>query len=121
MPSRMNMNALQAMLTATAGFDAQPEQSKLSEANIKYHIARAFTTAPFAAPPHARNGLIVVQGEDTGYGKLKASEAGRLLRTLPHILDSVSGNERTIGVLAMCRCAREPLPAYTDNIASIPH
>ena len=107
---------MQAVLSTSAAFEGDTEQTKISEANIKYHIARAFVIPPFAAPPHARNGVIVVQGEEAGYGKMKASEAGRLLRTLPHILDSVTGNEKTFSVLAFCRCDYAP---YNTNAAVI--
>ena len=96
-------SCLQPIPIAAADRTKQQIVEVLGSTNRRYITARTMTVSPFALPPAARNSHIVVQGEKAGYGKLKGSEVARLMRTLPHILESVEGCERGHAAMHFCR------------------
>lgn len=79
-------------------------QGAVQETNAMYTIAREMTIAPFPAPPHARKGEIVNTASQVAYGKLKASEVGRLLRTLPHIVEAFRGCQNMHVTSGLIKC-----------------
>lgn len=105
--------AMQGILAYTAAADPakytkdskrffQTWSDKFSQANSRYNIARVMIIPPFARPPAPRGGHLVDKDRD-GFGKLKASELGRLLRTLPFIVESIRGSETSNAVLSLIR------------------
>ena len=97
---------VQPVITVAAQSTRTQLVDVIGRTNRMYTVACTMIVRPFHRPPKARNGHIVVQGDKAGYGKLKASELARLLRTLPHIVDSIAGCDRYHAAVHFCKYGR---------------
>lgn len=87
----------------------------MAEVNSCYNVARAMIVKPFARPPAPFQGTLV-DTNDRAW-KMEAAEIGRLLRTLPFIVDALQGCDLSLCTLSLCRTvqlirliSRENLP-----------
>lgn len=73
----------------------------MAELNMNYVVARIMILRPFAAPPPAPDGEII-SAKDKSW-RMEAAEIARLLRVLPHLVDSLWGSEVTNGAVSLTR------------------